>query len=322
LVLPLVERALEAVRFHLEARPQDLPIWRGRFELLVQKLHMLDPQEGPHPRELVEQTWLRFAREYASLPPPPDLSEWLARLQLWQRIADLGAECSARISREVLPLWMHDIAEYENVRAELARTDSALSRENQELMSEAELVVQRVASLTLQTRFDGPEGARRFRWREALRQAGVYLVRNRVDASTRRRLSWTLNTEARHALSYDARHALECAQEAHQVLAPMSGESGPAAEERHLLSDSLYLAASALRSLGRLMECRQELERAYLVSQERNRDAIAAELVRVNVDLGDREAARKAAGWIHTDGPQLQEAQRLLGELSTARVSQ
>jgi len=326
LILPQVERALSAVDCYLEERPNELPIWRGRFELLVQKLHVLDPQDDPHPRELVEQDWLRFARELSSLPTPPELSAWLARLQLWQRIADLGGECSATISREILPLWIHDIGEFENVRAELVRTDSAESREKQELTCQAELVVQHVASLTLQTRLEAPQGPQpsvhRSGWREALRQAGVYLGRNPFDRSTRRRLCWTLIAEARHALPHDARHALECGQEAHQLLAPASGTSGPDAEERQLLADALYLSASSLRSLGQLRECRQNLERAYLISQERNRDFIAADLVRVHVDLGDLAGARKAASWILTDGPHLKEARRLLGELSKAQVSQ
>jgi len=82
----------------------------------------------------------------------------------------------------------------------------------------------------------------------------------------------------------------------------------------------VYLSASALRTLGRLQECRVELEQAYLISQGGNRDTIAADLVQVHLALGDRARAEKAAGWILNEGPQRQEAHRLLLEVNTAQT--
>jgi hypothetical protein len=85
----------------------------------------------------------------------------------------------------------------------------------------------------------------------------------------------------------------------------------------------LYLSASALRTLGRLRECRAELEQAYLITQGGgNRDIIAADLVWVHLALGDRAGAEKAAGWILNDGPPRQEAIRLLQQVKTAQTSQ
>jgi hypothetical protein len=326
LILPHVDRALGVTQSHLAEHPDDLSIWRGRFELLAQKIQMREQQQDPLAGDLVEQEWLRFAREFCSQPTPPELPLRIARLQLMQRIAELSATRSTPFARENLVLWSRGIAAFRDGGAAPTPNSSLNSRDTPQGNHRAELVVQQVDCLTKHVRVGLPvEAPAPFQlpgWREALQAASLYLDERPDDQATRLRLAWSLVDHARCALSHDARRSLEAAQEAHQVLAPLAGHTGPDTEGRLLLADALYLSASALRKLGRLIECRLDLERAYLFSRGGNRDTIAADLVGVNVALGDQTAARKAAGWILSDGPQLKEARRLLGEMTTAQVPQ
>lgn len=324
LVLPHLDQALSVVQGHLEEQPDDFAIGRGRFELLSQKLQVLDQTPDPSASEAVEQEWLRFARQFASRPAPLQMSQRIARLQLMQRIGELGLARSSAVAQEILPLWIREIAAFRDGGTDLAATAPGDFQDTPQGKHEAELVVQQVDCLAKSARLGptDPQAVDKLPgWPEALRQARLYLDRNPGDQTTRFRISWSLVDYGRRELPHDARRSLEVAQEACHLLSPVSGSASPDAEGRQLLSDALYLSASSRRSLGQLTECCQDLERAYLISQGGNRDTIAADLVVVRLALGDRVGAEKAAGWILTESPQLREARRLLGELSTAQVS-
>ncbi|MFN5299982.1 MAG: hypothetical protein ACK5HA_17030, partial [Planctomycetaceae bacterium] len=59
---------------------------------------------------------------------------------------------------------------------------------------------------------------------------------------------------------------------------------------------------------------------AYLSGGGTNRDTIAADLVVVNLELGDRVEAERCAGWLLKDGPHLQAVRRLLGQETAANA--
>jgi serine/threonine protein kinase len=326
-ILARLDRALAAVQRHLANHPDDLPFWSARFEFLARKLQVVKLAEDPLGIEAVEQDWLRYAREFITEVAPDSLSGRVGRLKLMQRMVELALTRSPELARELLPLWSREIAGFRTWGSGASWSTVADRGETPERTYQAELVSQQVDCLIKWSRL-GPSDALHISgtlsgWRDALAAAKDYLRLNPEDHATRFRLGYSLRDQARFLLSRDAQRVWEVAQEASAVLAPGAGGGKPHAECQQLLSDVLYLSASALRTLGRLRECRAELEQAYLITQGgANRDIIAADLVWVHLALGDRAGAEKAAGWILNDGPPRQEANRLLQQVKTAQTSQ
>jgi serine/threonine protein kinase len=326
-ILARLDRALAAVQRHLANHPDDLPFWSARFEFVTRKLQVVKLAQDPLGIETVEQDWLRYAREFITEVAPDSLSGRVGRLKLMQRMVELTLTRSPELSRELLPLWSREIAGFRTWGSGASWSTVADRGETPERTYQAELVSQQVDCLIKWSRL-GPSDALHISgtlsgWRDALAAAKDYLRLNPEDHATRFRLGYSLRDQAQFLLSRDAQRVWEVAQEAIIVLAPGAGGGKPHAECQQLLSDVLYLSASALRTLGRLRECRAELEQAYLITQGGgNRDIIAADLVWVHLALGDRAGAEKAAGWILNEGPPRQEAIRLLQQVKTAQTSQ
>ncbi|MFN9373765.1 MAG: protein kinase domain-containing protein [Planctomycetaceae bacterium] len=323
-MLPRLGCALEIVQRHLATHPDDLPIWRGRFEFLARKLRVLDQAQDVAGCEKVEEEWLQFAREFTSRGTPSGLTERMGRLKLMQRITELAMTRSAPFAREQLALWYREIAAFRDLWSEVSKTSEGDPGKSSERTCQAELVAQQMDCLVKWKRLAPPDAPHSPPmlpgYRDALAESHEYLRLNPDDHATRFRLGYSLRDLANYLVSRDALRVCEVAREASDVLAPGAGGGAARADCQQLMSDMLYLSASALRTLGRLQECRMELEQAYLITQGGNRDTIAADLVQVHLALGDRAGAEKAAGWILNEGPQRQEARRLLREVNTAQT--
>lgn len=323
-ILPRLDQSLEVVQRHLAIQPDDLPIWHARFVFLTRKLRVLDQALDGAGCEAVEQEWLRFAREFAAQGRVPGLTERIGRLKLMQRMTELAMTRSEPFAREQLAIWCREISAFRALGAGAPWTSEQEPGTTSERNYQSELVFQQVdclikwKSLSPSDALPPPDTLPE--WRDSLAAAHEYLRLNPDDHATRFRLGYSLRDRANSLISRDAQRVWEVAQEARAVLAPGAGGSVPHPECQQLLSDVLYLSASTLRTLGRLQECRTDLEQAYLVTQGGNRDTIAADLVQVNLALGDRAGAEKAAGWILHDGPQRQAASRLLQQVNTAQT--
>ena len=325
-ILPRLDRALAAVQRQLAKHPGKLLFWSARFEFLARKFQVVKLAADPLGVEVVEQDWRRYTREFTTQPASDSLSERVVRLKFMQRITELALARSQALARELLPLWSREIADFRDWGSGANWSTVADRGETPERTYQAELVSQQVDCLIKWSRL-GPSDALHISgtlsgWRDALAAAKDYLRLNPEDHATRFRVGYSLRDQAQFLLSRDAQRVWEVAQEAIVVLAPGAGRSKLRADCQQLLSDVLYLSASALRTLGRLQECRAELEQAYLITEGGNRDMIAADLVWVHLALGDRAGAEKAAGWILNDGPPRQEAIRLLQQVKTAQTSQ
>jgi serine/threonine protein kinase/tetratricopeptide (TPR) repeat protein len=320
--LPRLNRALDFAQRHLERHPEDLEIWRGRFELLAQKLELLKTNALPQASEDAQQDWLRIAREFFSLERPARLDERIARLRFLERIVELTGSVAPRGVPSLLAHWMRQIAEFsadqlEPVAGTQENDPSAVSYQSERVYQQLACLTQRlrVASGTDQAPADVIPG-----WSDCLRAAHQYLVSHPGDLDTRLRLGWVLVNHSRLQLTVDPEQSLQAAREASDLMAPVSEAESRNQEGQKLLADAQYITGAALRQLGRLSESREHLERAYLSGGGTNRDTIAADLVVVNLELGDRVEAERCAGWLLKDGPHLQAVRRLLGQGTAANA--
>ncbi|HBH54490.1 MAG TPA: hypothetical protein DDY91_21620 [Planctomycetaceae bacterium] len=286
--------------------PLNPMFWKMRLTMHFHQLQMHAQMPGTGVSRDDLESWGQTLRDCLERLPQSTPTDRHERAKLLQRWVEQVLQLSPALAETLFALWQQEVDSLD-----------ATPLEN-------ELAVMRVYLLALQFRAANSGGTieppTTAAWFLALRRASLAIGGQTDDFQSRWDLGWILVQNARQ--QFDARNpqvALESARLASLALSPLVGATESLPGSRALLADAHYIASEVHRSEGQLSHCRDELERAYMLSVAGNRDTIAVELVRTNLELSDRGRAEQYLGWIAGNGPQRQAALQMLGRSETAQ---